>query len=177
MLAVGFDKQTIEEAIGQLYSVSYAPWQIIPCPGLQVIPEKDHTIFGGPSRAKISQEFLANRHLYSGTGTVAFKENDYLVSLITSDITPTAEDEHPISYIERDNNWHMLEPTVTYGEEVSQAISVALSYSIANSIHNHNNPLFTPRPDSDKTLSRIQSILGSTQNANFTQAIEQIKEI
>ena len=179
MTSVGIDKATAEAAIGQLYSVSYAPWQIVPCPGLQVIPEKDNTVVGGPALSKISSSFIDGRYrnIYQGEGTVAFKENDDTISLIVSNVTKDEQDEHPISFIARNANWQMQNENIAYGDEVSMAMGVALSYSIASAIQNRNSQQFTPKPTADEILGKVQSILGKTQNNEFAKAIEDIKEI
>lgn len=180
MLSIGINKETINDAIEHLYSVSYAPMRTISCPGLQVIPEKDNTVFLGPVDGHIANSFLTERferpNTYQGEGTVAFKENEHTISLIASSITENELDEHPISLVERDSKWNILEENPTYGNEVSIAMGVALSYSIANSIKNYQSNQLISRPSTDEILSEIQSILGQTINNNFTQAIEEIRE-
>lgn len=178
MQSIGINSTTVNAAIGQLYAVTYAPRRMIPCPGLQVIPEKDNTIKTGPSHAPIAQEFLERRSIsryqLQGEGTVAFKENADVISLVVSSMSQ-ATDEHSINFIERDDDWQMIEPDLVYGKEVSTAMGVALAYAIAGSIRNMQE--FTPRPNADTMLGHIQSILGTSQNQTFMQGIEQIKEI
>ena len=177
MTAIGIDEQTVKDAFNQFYSVSYAPREIVRCPGLQIIPEKDYTNFGGPALSPISSDFLSHRfsNKQSGNGTVAFKENNNTISLIVSHITNSDQDEHPISYVQRDENWQMLEEDIAYGNEVSIAMGVALSYSIANGIQNQNSSQFIPKPTTDMLLTEIQSVLGKTQNSKFIEDVERIK--
>jgi len=175
MWALGFKQETIQDAINQLCSVSYAPWQVVPCPGLQVIPEKDGTVLGGPARAKIAMGFLDNRHRYPGEGTVAYKENENTVSLIVSSMTHNESDEHPIGYVQRDDRWQLFEKDVAYADDVSKAMGVALSYSIASGIQNQNSQNFIPKLTPDELLQKIQSVLGKTQNDKFAEAIQTLQ--
>lgn len=177
MSAIGIDERTIEDAIGQLYSVSYAPWQVVPCPGLQVIPQKDNTLKRAPLLAKNSEDFLFNRQFCEqiGEGTVAFKENDNTISLIVSHITKQATDEHSIGYIERDDKWRIDTKDVAYGDEVSMAMGVALAYSIANSMQNRQSNHFIPKLTTDEMLKKVQSILGATQSHEFANIVKQIQ--
>ncbi len=176
MRGFGIDAQTIDDALGQVFAVNYAPWQSVPCPNLQVISEKDITLPSGPVRSKITCEFLEDRffHRCNGEGTVAFKENDNTISLIASRLTRKEQDEHSISFIERDGNWRIWEDDVLYGDDVSKAMGVALVYSIASGIQNQRSASFTPKLGVDEVLHKVQSILGATQNVDFADAIEQI---
>jgi|GEM_PF-2524693 len=181
MIDAGVDKQTAIDAIMQTFAVSYAPMRSIPCPGLQVISEKDRTLIGGPFAADISSEFLARRfeneyHFQHNEGTVAFKENDDIISLIVSNMTTTdRRDDHPIGIVARDENWRIKAPDIAYGDEVSIAMGVALATSIANGLHNQSSTNFIPKPKADEILSKVKSVLGKTQNQEFANAIKQIE--
>ena len=175
MLIAGVEKQIAEEAFSQVFVVSYAPWQSTICPSLQVIPEKDSVLLGGPTRASVTTDFLRNRHIYPGKGTVAYKENANTVTVFVSDMTNHSEDEHGIAVVRRNKQWQFLDADVAYGNEVSMAMAVGLSESIKAGILNQRNVEFTPKPTVDDILRKVQSILGKTQNHELERAIEQIK--
>lgn len=177
MLDSGIAHKTAEAAIGQLFAVSYAPIITIPCPNLQVITEKDGFLLGGPLLAPISNKFLDERfeEENQGKGTVVFQEDDYTISLIVSNMTQHGEVEHPVGTIQRDNHWQMVEKDFAYGDEVSRAMGVALSYSIVNSLKNQKSDNWTPRPPLKLILQKVQSILGNSQNSDFAHRIEQIQ--
>ena len=187
MIFYGIDKQTIDEVFGQIFSVSYAPERRVSCPGLQIISEKDLTLPSGPARSCITNEFLDKRQLYrnnggvgfennyQGNGTVAFKEDNDTISIIVTELTHNLTDEHDINLIARDDNWRIKGDNIAYSDEVSQAISVALSYSIARGIQNQKSDVFIPKLTVDEILQKVQSILGKTQNEKFTNAVKTIQ--
>ena len=191
MLAFRVDEQTARDAINQIFSVSYAPQTNMSCPNLQVIPERDDILGIGPANSYLTYDFLLNRHRFPGKGTVAFKENDHTISLIVSDMTKRANDEHNILYATRNERWEWEgehaaeedhenfiigpEPAMAYGNEVSMAMSVALSESIASGIRNQHSAEFTPKPSLDKMLKKVQSILGTTQSSQMSDAIKQLQ--
>ena len=177
MLDIGIEQQTVEEAFSQLYSISYAPKELIPCPGLQIIPEKDQTVRLGPDRAKTTIEFLEKRHLYHGEGTVVFKENKDTLSLIVTDMTEQQFNEHEIGFISRDEKWQILEnEDVKYSDYVSKTMAVILSYAVNSSMQNKKSNHFIPRPSTDFYLQKAKAILGDSQNPDFANAIEQIQD-
>lgn len=186
MRAIGISEKVIDDAFGQVFSVSYAPWQCVSCPGLQVIPEKDLTITNGPGWSKISCDFLNKRFMhrnsgghifeeYKGEGTVAFKENEKTVSVIVSNMTQNLLDEHDVDLVKRDTKWRIDGEDIMYRDDVSKAMGVALSYSIASGIQNQRSSTFIPKLTPDEILQKVQSILGVTQNDKFADAIKIIQ--
>lgn len=171
MLDLGIDKQIADEAVNRIFSVTYAPAVAIPYPGLQIIPEKDKTLIGGPLFSPVSDEFLFDRFENGrfGTGTVAYKENDNLVSLIVTHMTKNKRDEHPVGYVERDQHWQLLEKDNIFGDTISQTMGAILATAIACSLKNQ------PRPNSDVILQEVKTMLGESQNNTFMNQIDQIK--
>ena len=110
-----------------------------------------------------------------GSGTVAYKENEYTVTVIASNMTKNRHNEHPVCVLARDERWQMVEENPAYGDEVSQAMGVALSYCLANSLHNARSKDFVPKPSADIILQKVQSILGKTQNRDFANEIARIQ--
>lgn len=178
MLDIGIARKTVDAAIGQIFAVSYAPIVTMPCPNLQVITERDGMLFGAPLFSNLANQFLDNRHKQESEskGTVVFKEDANTISLIVTNMTQHKEVEHPIVNIQRDNRWQMQETDTAYGDVVSQAMGVVLSYAIANSLKNQHSSTWTPRPTIDFMLKKVQSILGETQNPVFAQQIATIQD-
>lgn len=167
MLDAGISRSAANEAIKQLFAVAYAPIINIDCPNLQVITERDGMLPGGPLLSSVSSKFLDERFKNGriGEGTVAFQEDDHTISLIASNLTKHGEVEHSIGTIQRDDHWKMLEKDLAYGDEVSQAMGVVLSYAITRE----------SGLDLSFVLQKVQSILGQTQNADFAHQIDTIQ--
>lgn len=178
MIESEIDQQTAKDALMQTFSVCYAPIRPLSTPGLQVIPEKDEVIRGGPIFAEISSKFLEKRFhdKSSGKGTVAYKESKNVISLIVSDMSNFYNDEHAIDFIERDENWKIaVKRSVAYSDNVSKAMGVALAYAISNGLQNQRSEHWIPKPDADFFLSKIKSMLSHVQNNLFAREIEKIQ--
>ena len=179
MIESEIDQQTAKDALMQTFSVCYAPIRPLSTPGLQVIPEKDEVIRGGPIFAEISSKFLGKRFhdKSSGKGTVVFKENKNVVTLIVSDMSNFYNDEHAIDFIERDEKWNIaIKRSVAYSDEVSKAMGVALTYSIVNGLENQKSDKLIRKPNSDFMLQRVKSILRQSENVMFAREIEKIRQ-
>ena len=173
----GIDYITSDEAIDQMFAVSYAPNIKCGCPNLQVIPMRDILLRTGAEDSCISKQFISKRleaRDYS-RGTVAYKEDDITVSVLVSGMLKHHLDEHPISYASRDEDWkYMYASRGDYGDEVSQVMGYALASSVANSIQNQTSDEFIPKPSIDKVLEDTRNILGESQNPDFEEIINQI---
>lgn len=179
MMECGISQEVAKEALMQTFTVCYAPIRPISTPGLQVIPEKDEIIRGGPLFAEISSKFLEKRFYdkSDGKGTVVFKENKNVVTLIVSDMSNFYNDEHAIDFIERDEKWNIaIKRSVAYSDEVSKAMGVALTYSIVNGLENQKSDKLIRKPNSDFMLQRVKSILRQSENVRFAREIEKIRQ-
>ena len=178
MLNMGIDMVTTNAALGQMFSVSYAPWEECGIPSLQVVPMKDEVLVGGPDYSDIAHRFLIDRYFGDrnlGEGTVAYKENSLTINVLVSSMTNLVQDEHAINTTSRDENWRYERADSIYGDEVSKVLGNALANSIANSIQNQYSDTFTPKASLDEVLEETKSILGETQNSNFEYSIQNIK--
>lgn len=178
MLKLGIDDTTANNALDQMFAVSYAPYNKCACPNLQVIPMKDIPLRTGAKDSEISKLFIESRLQSSDqtAGTVAYKEDDITASVLVSGMLKRRLDEHPIFYASRNENWQFIKSkNAEFGDEVSQVMGYALASSISNSIQNQHSDTFTPKPSIDQVLEDAQSILGKTTNPEFENYINQIK--
>ncbi len=178
MLRQGIDADIIDKALDQMFAVSYAPYVKCDCPNLQVVSVKDSTLKTGTKDAIISKQFLERMLSTKDTskGTVAYKEDNYTINVITSGLLKSQSDEHFMYYLSRDENWNFMKQNQSeFGDEVSQVMGYALASSVANSLQNQNSDTFIPKPSVDELLEDVQSILGETQNSDFEYTIDYIK--
>lgn len=179
MHRLGINRKTMFEALDQVFSVSYAPFQKCGCPTLQVVPMIDKELRSGPLFSEITGEFLTGKFgktKGNSSGTVAFMENPYTVSVLVSNMLENRLDEHPVYLVDRNENWQYTRNLTTgYGDKVSQVMGNALASSVANSIQNQNSDTFTPKPTLDEILEETQSILAETQDSELESTINQIK--
>lgn len=177
MLKMGIEDEVANDAIDQMFSVSYAPYQNVGIPSLQVISMKDRIMLFGPKGSKVVGRFLANETGGETCGgTVAFKEDDYTATVLVSGLVKENLNEHPIEHICRNENWEYINnESVEYGDEVSQVMGYALASSVANSIQNQNSNNFISKPSVEEILEGAKSILGETQSDVYESSIESIK--
>lgn len=177
MSKCGITENTINEALDQMFAVSYAPMQQCICPTLQVVPMKDDLLRSGPLNTPITNALVIGKQTdkFNVKGNIAFKEDDYTISVLSSKMTLIYSNEHSILTAKRDENWRIKEEPI-YGDEVSQVMGNALSRSIANSIQNQDGGRFIPKPSIDVILEETKSILADTQNDKFESALQEVKE-
>ncbi len=178
MVNLGIDIKTANDAISQMFAVSYAPFEECGVPSLQVVPMKDDVLIDGPDYCDISHRFLMDRFFGArnlGSGTVCYKEDEHTINLLVSDMTKSSTDEHGINVTKRDENWRYEPEDSVYGDEVSQAMGNALALSIANSLQNENSDALIPKPSIDEVLEETKSIIEETESTVFGDSIYQIK--
>lgn len=180
MVERGMDAVSINKAMDEMTAVAYSPVQKCGCPTLQVFSMKDETFFGGPGRlcGAVTGQFMEEQFdKPKGEGTVAFKEDDYTISVCTSALTNSIANEHGVGVVDRDKNWRFAAKEPKNGDEISQVVGYALSTFVANSIQNDINEHFTPKPNLDKLLDETNSILGDTKSDDFAKHVARIQQI
>lgn len=176
MSALGINKNTANEALSEMFTVSYAPFKKCGYPSLQVIPMKDIFLENGPQNSPVSKQFLESDFATNSNGTVAYKEDSSTISILTSNMLQESMDEHSVDLVRRDENWKLVnDDGVEYGDEISKAMGYALAGSIANSIQNQNSTTFTPKPTINAILEDVKDILVEAQSSEFENIIEKIK--
>lgn len=205
MIDAGLSFKTIDNAIDQIFAVSYAPIEKCVCPNIGITSLKDNLyqstiptnsksaeqlayyLRGCPKSKfendKINEERLKSKAYEHGTtGTVAFKENNLSLCVLTSGMVKDNENasinnyaEHDSKFIKRDENWQYTQNNPEFGEEVSGLTACILAKVVGNSIKNQNEEIFTPKPTTDELLQDAKTLLGETQNVGFLNAITEIQ--
>ena len=188
----GISKDVAEDALGQMFNVSYSPDNITYIPSLRIFSEEDKMRSFGATSEKISSEHMFNimEQVYPKTPhNGVYKADDYTAVLITSHIikpdknvvggksVPSFGDEHDILLIDRNKTWEPVESRISsFGDKVSQVAGYTLARSIANSIQNQHSNVLIPKPSIDEVILATRSILAETQKKEFYGIIKNIKE-